>query len=531
MIEIILSDSIFDNDIYPLVKAFYPSEEIKTEHRTVTDSAIPCADGEPGEPGEPREPGEPEVYKEDISYTAGNSMISEIPVISRIIIDMLIDRIKITIVLQTGEYVKDSTKTLPVTEDKSAYKNALKRLLYRMLSCISGRKLPWGTLTGIRPTKLAYDMLDRGITCEEILNHYREEYLCSDEKALMCIQIAQRERQLLSDIDYKNGYSLYIGIPFCPSTCLYCSFPSYNAKGREGLVNDYLNALEREIIAMAGCFRDKKLNAVYFGGGTPTTLTAKQLDKLLGTVKSCFDFSSVREFCVEAGRPDSITQDKLAALKIHGVNRIAINPQSMQPGTLQLIGRNHTVSQVREAFGLAREAGFDNINMDIIIGLPGETPEDVADTLSQIKELEPEGLTVHTLALKRAARLNTQGLPADARQAEGVSEMLDITIKFAKENGYLPYYLYRQKNMADNLENIGYAKKGREGLYNILIMEEKQTILALGAAAITKYVFPDNNRIERIDNVKSITDYTGRIEEMISRKQLFLAKCITGGKQ
>lgn len=283
-----------------------------------------------------------------------------------------------------------------------------------------------------------------------------------------------------------------------------------------------MSALKKEIEYAAGCFPDKKLTCVYFGGGTPTSLTAGQLDSLLGLVKRSFDFKYVREFCVEAGRPDSITEDKLRVLKKWGVDRISINPQSMQQKTLDIIGRRHTVEDVITAFKLAREAGHDNINMDIILGLPGENLSDLVDTLEQIRLLNPESLTVHTLAIKRAARLNIERESYKNLRARDVSKMLDYSIKFARDNNYLPYYLYRQKNMADNLENIGYARYGREGLYNILIMEEKQTILALGAGGMSKFVFHDENRIERVDNVKSITDYIGRIDEMIKKKQIFL---------
>jgi oxygen-independent coproporphyrinogen-3 oxidase len=239
-------------------------------------------------------------------------------------------------------------------------------------------------------------------------------------------------------------------------------------------------------------------------------------------VKKHFDFTYVKEFCVEAGRPDSITREKLEVLKKWGVDRISINPQSMQQKTLDLIGRRHSVEEIIEAFHLARETGHQNINMDIIIGLPGENPADVADTLTQIKALNPDSLTVHTLALKRAARLNIEKKNYADLKASEVSDMLEKTIHFAEENNYLPYYLYRQKNMADNLENIGYSRYGQEGLYNILIMEEQQTILALGAGGMSKFVFHEENRIERVDNVKSVLDYISRIEEMIARKQQFL---------
>lgn len=405
---------------------------------------------------------------------------------------------------------------------KPQYKNTMKRFLYQLLSVKTRKTLPWGILTGIRPTKLVYEMLEKGLSDAEIHTRMKEEYLCSDEKTAMSIRIAQRELELLTEMDYQKGYSLYIGIPFCPTTCLYCSFTSYSIMKFSNLVEDYLAALEKEIAYAATCFPEKKLVTVYLGGGTPTTLSAEQLDQLLGKVKESFDFSHVKEFCVEAGRPDSITKEKLRVLKKWGVDRISINPQSMQQKTLDLIGRRHTVEEIKEAFRLAREIGHENINMDIIIGLPGENPEDVTDTLKQINKLNPDSLTVHTLALKRAARLNIEKENYSQLRASEVPKMLETTIQYADENDYLPYYLYRQKNMADNLENIGYARYGKEGLYNILIMEEKQTILALGAGAMSKFVFHEENRIERVDNVKSVTDYISRIDEMITRKREFI---------
>ncbi|CRZ34987.1 oxygen-independent coproporphyrinogen-3 oxidase [Herbinix hemicellulosilytica] len=483
MIKVILSDRTYENDIHPLVKAFYPRKEV-----VITDKDIP--------------------KESDISD----------------FIRMDFDKNKISIFadIEGKQYQAATDGPDPVTE-KAAYKNALKRLLYKTLSKLSKKELPWGTLTGIRPTKLVYEMLDKGMDEETIYAIMEKEYLCSREKTDLSIDIADRERRLLHKMDYKNGYSLYIGIPFCPSTCLYCSFPSFSAERFAGRIEAYLDALEKEIRYGATCFPDKKLVCVYLGGGTPTSLSAGQLDRLLGLVKKQFDFTHVMEFCVEAGRPDSINKEKLEVLKKWGVNRISINPQSMQQKTLDLIGRRHTVEQVEEAFAMARKIGFDNINMDIIIGLPGETPEDVEDTLKKIGKLNPDSLTVHTLAIKRAARLNAEKESFYNLQPVDVPIMLELSMEFARKNDYHPYYLYRQKNMADNLENIGYARDGKEGLYNILIMEEKQTILALGAGALSKFVFYDENRIERVDNVKNLNDYIERIDEMIARKQEFLA--------
>jgi oxygen-independent coproporphyrinogen-3 oxidase len=488
MIDITLSDKAYENDIYPLVKAFYPEETIK-------------------------------VYSADM-YEKISEKQEEKPHL-RIEINILPDTVSIKI-MGIKECHINKQLSISDSEPKSIYKNALKRLLYGILNQITDKTLPWGILTGIRPTKLVYEMLEQGAEEKSIYNRMRDEYLCSEAKTATSISIARRELELLNSIDYRNGYSLYIGIPFCPTTCLYCSFTSYSISKFSNLVEAYLSALEKEIRYAATCFPDKKLTTVYFGGGTPTTLTAEQLDRLLGLVKNSFDFTNVKEFCVEAGRPDSITEDKLKVLKKWGVDRISINPQSMQQKTLDIIGRQHTVEEVRAAFKMARDNGHDNINMDIILGLPGEKLQDVVNTLEEIKFLNPDSLTVHTLALKRAARLNIEKENYKDLKASDVSLMLDYSMKYARANNYLPYYLYRQKNMADNLENIGYARFGKEGLYNILIMEEKQTILALGAGGMSKFVFHDENRLERVDNVKSVTDYISRIDEMYLKKRNFI---------
>ncbi len=513
MIQVILSDRKFENDIYPLVKAFYFGETVK-----VYESGENTIEAEQ-EPALPRdtEPENPELFEGALVEEGAGTYIPD-----QILAVFTEDRVEITLYHRNRKMSGALAELETFSVHKAAYKNGMKRLLYRLLSENTGKELPWGILTGIRPTKLVYDMLEQNLKLEAIQRRMSEEYLCSEEKIRMSVRIAARERELLEELDYRTGYSLYIGIPFCPSTCLYCSFTSYPLERFEDRVEPYLEALEKEIRYGATCLPELKLTTVYFGGGTPTTLSASQLDRLLGLVRERFDFTYVREFSVEAGRPDSITREKLEVLKKWGVNRISINPQSMQQRTLDLIGRRHTTQQIREAFRMAREAGHDNINMDLIIGLPGETPEDVRDTISQIKELEPEGLTVHTLALKRAARLNIEKESFVDYKAQEVPLMLEATIRFAEENAYLPYYLYRQKNMSDNLENIGYSKYGREGLYNILIMEEKQTILALGAGAMSKFVFHEENRIERVDNVKSITDYISRIDEMIGKKQEFI---------
>ncbi|MGN0155510.1 MAG: coproporphyrinogen dehydrogenase HemZ [Lachnospiraceae bacterium] len=406
-------------------------------------------------------------------------------------------------------------------QNKKLARNPLKAALYRMLSEYTGKELPWGSLTGVRPTKIATEMLENGRPEEEIHRIYTDTYLTIPQKADICLEVAKREQEIFRDFHYEEEYCIYIGIPFCPSRCLYCSFTSYPIAAYQDKVEDYLQALykEMEFVAESGAYRKKRLTAIYIGGGTPSALTAKQLEALIVKLKSVFDMQYVREFCVECGRPDSITMDKLLTLKHLGVERISINPQTMSDATLELIGRAHTVEQTKEAYRVARQAGFTNINMDMIVGLPGEDIEDVRHTLLEIKALAPDSLTVHSLAIKRAANLNIEMERYQKLIKGSTNEMLLAVDACARDLGLFPYYLYRQKNIPGKLENIGYAAKGKECVYNILIMEEKLDILAMGAGASSKFVFHDENRIERVENVKNVDEYITRIDEMIERKR------------
>lgn len=403
-------------------------------------------------------------------------------------------------------------------EIRVSMKSAVKQAIYFCASENTGLKLPWGALTGIRPTKLAMADLEKGLDDEAIFMHMQEEYLVTPGKARLAIDIAKREKALLSKLDYENGYSLYIGIPFCPTTCLYCSFTSYPIRAYAAQVDRYLDCLEKELLYTADAFKDKKLNTIYIGGGTPTTLEPHQIDRLCSFIEEHFDLSDLLEFTIEAGRPDSVTSEKLDAIKRHRVDRISINPQTMKQETLKIIGRHHTVDDVIRVFKLAREKGFGNINMDLIMGLPDEDINDARNTMESIMELAPDNLTVHSLAIKRTSRLNLERENYEQYRYENTEEQMELTADYAARMGLKPYYLYRQKNMAGNLENVGYAAEGKAGIYNILIMEEKQTIVACGAGSISKGVFP-GNRIERAENVKNIEQYMDRIDEMIERKK------------
>ena len=416
------------------------------------------------------------------------------------------------------------TEGLAEGPEKKYLKKELKKQIYRVMHELTKAELPWGALTGIRPTKLIVTMIEAApdVTDEEITSFLKENYYVTDEKAALGIQIARREIKLLEKIDYEEGYSLYIGIPFCPTTCLYCSFTSYPIGAYTKKADDYVTALLKEISYASARFADRKLNSIYIGGGTPTTLEPEQLDRLLHAVRDSFDFSHNQEFTVEAGRPDSITPEKLAVLLKHGVTRISINPQTMNQKTLDLIGRYHTVEQVKETFQLARKLGFDNINMDFIVGLPGETMEDIRFSMEEVQKLNPDSLTIHSLAIKRAARLNIMREQYKDFTIENNEQIMELCAAAAENMGMTPYYMYRQKNIAGNMENVGYARTGRAGIYNILIMEEKQTIVALGAGSVTKRIYPDG-RIERCANVKDVGQYIDRIDEMIERKENLFA--------
>lgn len=497
MITVSLSEANFEYDIHSLVKAFYGKEDVKV-----------FADKEKiKELEEEKTP----LFHMEVSYVSREEREASEDAI----------RFEIWEPKENGYQKQAETTACVDFADRKETKNRMKQALYRMLQKYTRQELPWGTLTGIRPTKIPMAMLEEGKTREEIHTYMKETYYASEKKTELSIDIAERELELLKKIDYENGYSLYIGIPFCPSICLYCSFSSSPIGMWKDKVDDYLDALEKEIDFTAKDCKDKILNTVYIGGGTPTTLNPEQLDRLLTKVENSFDFSGLLEYTVEAGRPDSITREKLLVLRKHNISRISINPQTMKQETLDYIGRHHTVAQTIESFQMARELGFDNINMDLIVGLPEEKIEDVRETMEQIKRLDPDNLTVHSLAIKRAAKLRMFRDEHADMHIYNSWETIDMTAKYAKEMGMEPYYLYRQKNMAGNFENVGYAKPGKAGIYNILIMEEKQSIMALGAGASTKYVFDHGKRIERVENVKDIKNYLERIDEMIERKQKY----------
>ncbi|XTR37492.1 coproporphyrinogen dehydrogenase HemZ [Paraclostridium tenue] len=402
---------------------------------------------------------------------------------------------------------------------KKGTKTIIKRSIFNVLDELFKTYVPWGILTGIRPVKIVHNLLDQDLSEEDIRENLKNNYLIKDEKIDLALDIAKRERVFIYPID-KNKISLYVSIPFCPTRCVYCSFPANPMKQFGHLRDKYVKALIKEIKGLAKLLKDtnKDIETLYIGGGTPTALEANQLDVLIKALFEELDLSNIKEFTVEAGRPDTITKEKLEVMKKHNVTRISINPQTMNNETLAKIGRDHNVDDIINCFKMARDLGFDNINMDIILGLVDEDLEMVRNTLEKIKELSPESLTVHTLAIKRASTLKENLDKYELTRYEEMIKMIDLSMEYAKDMGLNPYYMYRQKHMLGNLENIGYAKEGFECIYNIQIMEEKQSNLAVGAGAISKYVYVDEDRIERTDNVKNVEQYIDRVDEMIERK-------------
>ncbi|MCR5031387.1 MAG: coproporphyrinogen dehydrogenase HemZ [Lachnospiraceae bacterium] len=485
MITVTLNQDLYAYDIHSLIKAFYPECDVKVF--TLSEKDLQPGEGEPSFTG---------TFSEDLQELSMTLSVDGAE--------------KATMVARASE------------NEEHNLKNSMKQHLYTMLSEFTGTVLPWGNLTGIRPTKIPMNLLEEGKEDAFILERMEKFYQTSPEKAKLALEIAKREKKVLDSLNYEKGYSLYIGIPFCPTTCLYCSFTSYPIGRWKDQVDAYLDALEKEIDYTAEAMKDRVLDSVYIGGGTPSTLSPQQMERLLHKLQESFDLSTAREFTVEAGRPDSITRDKLQVLHDCHVERISVNPQTMKDETLKLIGRHHTVQQTVDAFHLAREIGFDHINMDIILGLPGEGPEDVAYTIEEIKKLRPDSLTVHSLAIKRGSKLKDWIESHDIKTLENTDETMAIAARGAEDMGLVPYYLYRQKNMRGNFENVGYAAPGKEGIYNILIMEEVQDIIALGAGSISKRIFPAG-RIERCENVKEVAQYMERIDEMIERKKALFA--------
>ncbi len=402
-------------------------------------------------------------------------------------------------------------------------RHSIKRHLYHMLEKQYKPTSEWGILVGIRPVKIVHELLDQAYDEQQIKEILSEEYLVQPNKINLMIEVAKRERPHLYP-NRKESVSLYICIPFCPTRCVYCSFPSNDMKLKGKLLPRYLELLLEEVsYAIAQVeLANKEIDCIYIGGGTPTSLDASQLETLLQMIQSRLDLNRVKEYTVEAGRPDTITIEKLEIMKRYGVDRICINPQSFNNETLIQIGRKHDDQMIIEAFKAAREIGFRSINMDLIMGLPGETVDDARLTISKVIGFRPENVTIHTLAVKKASRLIESLEAYELAHDQTVSEMLAISDQELRTVGLTPYYMYRQKKMIGHLENVGYALDGFESLYNMRIMEEKHTIVACGAGAVSKICFPDENRFERVANFKGLEDYLDRFDEILLKKEAII---------
>lgn len=417
-----------------------------------------------------------------------------------------------------NQYISDIEKIdIKVDDKKRILKLGIKKSIVDCVSKLSDITLPWGVLTGIRPTKIVHELLDKNLKQDKIMEILTEEYKLHKEKASLIMDIAVKEREYIYPIN-DDKYSLYISIPFCPTRCLYCSFPSNDIKGSRELVDIYTEKLIFELSEMSKIMKYKTLDTVYIGGGTPTAIPHMNLDRI---IKSVYKYlgTAMREFTVEAGRPDTIDLEMLTMLRDNGIKRISINPQTMNEKTLKTIGRKHSVIDIVESFNMAKKLGFETINMDLILGLPGEDEHDVEKTMKCIQELTPENLTVHTMSLKRASDLKKDIEKYKLTDQRSLENMLEITKRYSKSMNLQPYYMYRQQQILGNFENVGYSKPQHECIYNMLIMEEKQTIIALGAGGTSKIYSSQTGQVERVPNVKGLREYINRVEEMVEKKR------------
>lgn len=412
--------------------------------------------------------------------------------------------------------VDHDEKILPPDTDKKTAEHELCRIIYHILCRKTGITPPWGLMTGIRPVKKVTELMAQGFSHDEIKERLENRYELSSKKFRLAYATAVNQLPILNNIDH-HAASLYVSIPFCPTRCSYCSFVSHSMDSAIKLMPEYVAALCKELEILGRMVREigTKIDTVYFGGGTPTSISAEDIRRIMESVAQNFDLDSIREYSFEAGRPDTITEEKLRVIKELGADRISVNPQTLNDDVLRVIGRRHSGKDAIKAFELARKIGFDNINTDLIAGLPTESAESFRNTLDTICDLSPESITVHTLTVKRSARLFENG---NENMSNPAAEMVDYSIDKLMNEGYLPYYMYRQKNTVDNLENVGYAKKGYESQYNIFIMDDTQTILGAGCAASTKLVYPDG-LITRVHNYKFPYEYINRFNQLMEKKK------------
>lgn len=435
---------------------------------------------------------------------------------------------------KTNEVTKGSSeKDYKFSEAKEAFKQLKKAVSHAYLIALqdmTGLQQKWGFLTGIRPTKLLHKALREGASKEEAHKMLSEQYMISDEKIQLMLQIVSRQLEAVPDLyDLRKEVSIYIGIPFCPTKCAYCTFPAYAIGATRGSVNGFLSGLHYEIEKIGNYLKENNIaiTTIYYGGGTPTSISAEEMDALYSDMYKYFpDVEQVREITVEAGRPDTITPDKLNVLKKWNIDRISINPQSYIDETLKAIGRHHSVKETIDKFQMARDMGMKNINMDLIIGLPGEGTKEFEHSLNETEKLMPESLTVHTLSFKRASEMSQNKQKYKVAGRDEVEKMMNMAEKWTAEHSYYPYYLYRQKNILGNLENVGYSKLGQESIYNIMIMEEQQSIIGIGCGAASKFIHPETGVIEHFANPKDPKSYNESFlrytdEKINILKQLF----------
>lgn len=469
----------FDYEMEKLIRLFLPFEKIEVLHTEETDTKYAVCEVKPN----------------------GDNTV-----------------VNVKLVLENGQAEFSAVVDKEISDTRKETQHELGRQLFYCFEKITGYRPDWGILTGVRPAKLFSRY------CKDYGNEYAEKFfkikfLVSEQKLDLCKKAVKGEESIVG-LSKDNSFSLYLSVPFCPTRCSYCSFVSHSIEKAQDIIPQYVELLCRELEITAEIAKklNLRLETVYMGGGTPTTLSAEQLNHVLGTVNRCFDMSTVREFTVEAGRPDTIDSDKLLAIKKNGVTRISINPQTMNDSVLRTIGRKHTAGDTVDAFNLARQIGFDNINMDLIAGLPTDTFHSFKNTLDEILKLAPESLTVHSLSMKRASTLNISGKRSEIEEGTKASQMVNYSREILTKSGILPYYMYRQSKTVGNLENVGYAKAGFEGLYNVYIMDETHTILACGASAVTKLKDNSQKNIKRIFNFKYPYEYISGFSELISRK-------------
>lgn len=484
MIKVFIEGHSYKHDLFELIRVFFPGEEIEFINEDDTDTE------------------ELLIHSSLLDRADYNLACSKIYKDGNLIKEIIINIDDI--------HIQGISKSRII-------KNAIKKSIYDSLINLIDGEVPWGILTGIRPIKVSHDLINNNKDIYEVKRILMDEFRIHKDKAQLMIDIAMSQRKHIYPL-VENKYSLYIGIPFCPSRCSYCSFPAFAVGNNYDKVGRYVDTLIYEIKGIKEIMEGKWLNTVYIGGGTPTSIKSRDLERVIATVKESFKSEDIREFTVEAGRPDTLDMEMLKMIKSMEVDRISINPQTMNPKTLEKIGRNHDIKSIISSYNMAKDLGFDIINMDIILGLAGEDLKDVAYTLNEIEKLDPENLTVHTLALKRGSRLFNKNENHDEASNE-IQRMLKLTEAKAAEIGMFPYYLYRQKQMVGNLENIGYSKLGKESIYNISMMEEKETIIGAGLGAVSKIYNPKDNTIKRLPNFKGLKEYLNRMDELIEKKK------------